>query len=60
MIFQEKTIFKQYLSTNPAQQKIIEGKFSLKEVNDTHENTRNNLTPAKPKQMKHIQSAPTK
>ena len=39
-IFQDKTIFKQYLSTNPAQQRILEGKLQHKEGTCTKERTR--------------------
>jgi hypothetical protein len=39
-IFQEKTKFKQYLSTNPAIQKILEGKLQHKEYICTKEKTR--------------------
>jgi hypothetical protein len=39
--FQDKTKFKQYLSTNPTLQKVLEGKLQPKEVNYTQENTRN-------------------
>ena len=37
----DKTKFKQYLSTNPALQKIIEGILQHKEGNYTHKKTRN-------------------
>jgi hypothetical protein len=40
-IFCDKTKFKQYLSTNPALQRILEGKLLYKEGNYTQENTRN-------------------
>ena len=36
-----KTKFKQYLSTNPALQRILEGKLQHKEGNYTQDNTRN-------------------
>jgi hypothetical protein len=39
MIFQEKYKFKQYLSTNPALQKILEGKLQPKEDNYIQENS---------------------
>ncbi|KAL6088665.1 hypothetical protein STEG23_010199 [Scotinomys teguina] len=39
--FQNKTKFKQYLSTNPALQKALEGGFQPKEVRYTHENKGN-------------------
>jgi hypothetical protein len=34
-VFHDKTKFTQYLSTNPAFQKIIDGKFQHKKGNDT-------------------------
>jgi hypothetical protein len=40
-VFQDKTKFKQYLSTNPAIQGIIEGKLQHKEGNYTQEKPRN-------------------
>jgi hypothetical protein len=40
-IFHDKTKFKQYLSTNPALLKALEEKFQPKEVNHSHEITRN-------------------
>jgi hypothetical protein len=39
-IFYDKTKFKQYLSTNPALQRIIEGKHQHKEGNYTSEKAR--------------------
>jgi hypothetical protein len=39
--FQDKTKFKQYLSTNPVIQRIIEGKLQHKEGNYTQEKPRN-------------------
>ncbi|KAL6081673.1 hypothetical protein STEG23_005580 [Scotinomys teguina] len=39
--FQDKTKFKQYLSTNPALQKALEGGFQPKEARYTHENKGN-------------------
>ena len=39
-IFQDKTKFKQYLSTNPALQRILEGKLQHKEDTCTKERTR--------------------
>ena len=38
-IFQDKNRFKQYVATNPALQKILEGKSQTKEANNTHNNT---------------------
>ena len=35
-IFQDKNRFKQYIATNPALQKILEGKSQTKEANNTH------------------------
>ena len=52
-IFHGKVKFKQYLVINPVLQKVLEGKLQYKKVNNTHENTGNNLTPAKPKEGKH-------
>ena len=49
IIFYDKTKFKQYLSTNPALEKMLQEKFQLKKVNSSHKNTGNNLTPTKPK-----------
>ena len=40
-IFCDKNKFKQYLSTNPALQRILEAKFQQNECNYTQENTRN-------------------
>jgi hypothetical protein len=37
-IFHDRTKFKQYLSTNLAQQRGLEGKFQCKEVSYPHEN----------------------
>jgi hypothetical protein len=39
-IFQDKTKFKQYLFTNPALQRILEGKLQHKEDTCTKERTR--------------------
>jgi hypothetical protein len=36
MIFHDKVKLKQYLSTNPATLKVLEGKFQPKEVDYTH------------------------
>ena len=38
-IFQDKNRFKQCITTNPALQKILEGKPQTKEANNTHNNT---------------------
>ena len=38
-IFQDKNRFKQYIATNPALQKILEGKSQTMEANNTHNNT---------------------
>ncbi|MBV2135169.1 hypothetical protein KRX52_20585 [Pseudomonas sp. MAP12] len=40
-IFHDKNRFKQYISTNPALQKVLEGKLQLNENNYTHKNTGN-------------------
>jgi hypothetical protein len=40
-IFCDKTKFKQYLSTNPALQRILEGKLEYEEGIYTQENRRN-------------------
>jgi hypothetical protein len=40
-VFHNKTKFTQYLSTNPALQRIIKGKHQHKDGNYTLENTRN-------------------
>jgi hypothetical protein len=40
-IIHDKNKFTQYLSTNPALQRIIEGKLQHKEGNYTQENARN-------------------
>ena len=40
-IFHEKTRFKQYISTNPAIQKVLEGKLQPKEVNYNQKNIGN-------------------
>jgi hypothetical protein len=39
-MFQHETKFKQYLSTNPALQRILKGKFQLKEDTCTKKGTR--------------------
>ena len=49
-IFHDKTRFKQYLSTNPALQKVLEGKFHRQQ----------SLTPANPKQEKHTNTTTEK
>ena len=38
-IFHDKNRFKQYISTNPALQKVLEGKPQPKEANNTHNST---------------------
>ena len=38
-IFQDKNRFKQYVATNPALQKLLEGKPQTKEANNIHNNT---------------------
>ncbi len=38
-IFQDKSKFKQYVATNPALQKVIEGKSQTKEPNNDHNNS---------------------
>jgi hypothetical protein len=43
-IFQDKTKFKQYLPTNPALQRILEGKFQQKEGTSTKERTLLNIS----------------
>jgi len=48
-IFHKKTKFKQYVSTNPALQRILEGKLQHKEGTYTQENIRNSLSHNKPK-----------
>ena len=40
-IFQDKTRFKHYVATNPALQKVLEGKLQPKEINYTHINIGN-------------------
>ncbi|MBV2133994.1 hypothetical protein KRX52_14530, partial [Pseudomonas sp. MAP12] len=40
-IFHDKTRFKQYVTTNPALQKVLEGKLQPKEINYTHKNIGN-------------------
>jgi hypothetical protein len=40
-VFQDKSKFKQYLSTNPVLQKILEGKLQHKEANYTQGSMRN-------------------
>jgi hypothetical protein len=49
-IFQDKTKFKQYLSTNPALQRILEGKLLLHQRNDIEHLT----TKSKAESHKHI------
>jgi hypothetical protein len=53
----DKVKFKQYLSTNSALQKVLEGKFHSKVIY-TYENTGNNLTLAKPKEGTHTHKTP--
>jgi hypothetical protein len=48
-IFHDKTKFTQYLSTNPALQRIIDGKLKHIEGNYTLENSRNSSSFNKPK-----------
>ena len=48
-----QTKFKQYLSTNPALQRILEGKLQHNEANKTQENTRNKFTALKSKEETH-------
>jgi hypothetical protein len=48
-IFQDKTKFKQYLSTNPALQRILERKPQHKEATCTKERTRNEASHNKAK-----------
>ena len=38
-IFHDKNRFKQYISTNPALQKVLKEKLQSKEANYTHKNT---------------------
>ena len=38
-IFQDKNRFKQYIATNIALQKILEGKSQIKRANNIHNNT---------------------
>ena len=53
-IFHDKTKFKQYLSTNPALQKILEGKLQPKEENYNHKNIGNKQSKQpKSKEAKH-------
>ena len=56
-IFCDKTRFAQYISTNPALQKVLEGKQQPKEAHFTHTQKKNqatdNLTSAKNKEGKH-------
>ncbi|MGE9715068.1 hypothetical protein ACQP3F_25920, partial [Escherichia coli] len=40
-IFHDKTRFQQYISTNPALQKVLEGKLQPKEVKYNHKNIGN-------------------
>jgi hypothetical protein len=60
-IFQDKTIFKQYLSTNPALQRILEGKLQHKKDTCTKErqDIKHLTTKLKTESHKHIKS-PTK
>ena len=60
-IFQDKNKFKQYIATNPALQKVIEGKSQPKELNNTIiTQTSNNPPPAQFKEGKHTNSTTTK
>jgi hypothetical protein len=58
-IFQDKTKFKQYTSTNPALQRIQEGKLQHKESNCTKKGQDVKHLTTKPKADKHIKQ-PTK
>jgi hypothetical protein len=58
-IFHNEVKFKQYLSTNVGLKKVLEGKRQLKQVSYNHENTGNNLIPAKPKEGTHTLTATT-
>ena len=53
----KKNKFNQHLATNPAKQKVLEGKLQSKKLSNIQENTDNkkNLKPAKSKEEKHTQ-----
>lgn len=54
-----KNQIKQYITSNPSLQKILERKLQNKEINQIHKNTGSNLIPAKPKEKKHTHSTTT-
>ena len=54
-----KSRFTQYISTNPALKKVLEGKHQPKEANFTHQLT-DNLRSAKPKEGKQTTTPPEK
>jgi hypothetical protein len=56
-IFHDKTKFTQYLSTNPALQRIIDGKHQHKEGNYTQEKEESNLS-INPKEDSHTNIIP--
>jgi hypothetical protein len=53
-IFQNKTKFKQYLSTNPALQRILEGKLQHKEDTCTKKQKQNKTKQKKGQDIKHL------
>ena len=60
-IFQDKNRFKQYVATNSALQKVLEGKPQLKEANNTHNSqTSDNPPPAQLKEGKHTNTTTRK
>ena len=54
--YNNKTIFKQHLSSNPALQKTLEGKLQHKEDNENKTQEIINFIPAKPKEETHTQT----
>ena len=57
--FHDKTRFKQYLSTNPAIQKVLEGKLQPKKCNHTYKTQAiDNPTQAKHKEVKYTYTIP--
>ena len=54
-IFYDKTRFNQYLATNPALRKILEGKLQPKEVGYINKNTIDGLIAANPKEGENAQ-----
>jgi hypothetical protein len=57
-IFQDKTKFKQYLSTNSVLQRILNTKTKIKQTNKQNSKTRKVPTPKKRQDIKHLTTKP--